>query len=126
MKNPLGGFEAAANGGQHGSIHATLYANNYTKQENQRFTEQFALITDAMATHLRAGISASDEPVQDLIRQHFEFCLEFWTPTKESYKSLAMSYLMPSPYRDTYESVEQGLGKFHYDAIVEWANRNLE
>lgn len=122
MSNPLGGFESAANAGQH----ASLYANNFTQQENQRFTEQFAVITDAMATHLRDGVATADEAVQDLIRQHYEFCLQFWTPTKDAYKSLAMSYLMPSPYRDAYESVEPGLGKFHYDAIVEWANRNLE
>jgi hypothetical protein len=50
---------------------------------------------------------------------------KFWTPTKEAYKSLAMSYILPSPYKDTYEAVAKGLGKYHYDAILIWAEKNL-
>jgi hypothetical protein len=33
---------------------------------------------------------------------------------------------MPSPYRDSYEAVNQGLAKFHHDAIVIWADANLD
>jgi hypothetical protein len=36
-----------------------------------------------------------------------------------------MSYILPSPYRDSYEEVAHGLGKFHYEAIIEWADKNL-
>lgn len=118
MNNSFGGFQ----GGQHGDA----YANNYSKEDNQRFTEQFGAITEAMADAQQRGLATNDPEVQELIRRHYEFCLQFWKPTREAYKSLAMSYVLPSPYRDTYEAVSVGLGKYHYDAIVEWANRNLE
>jgi hypothetical protein len=36
-----------------------------------------------------------------------------------------MGYILPSPYRDAYESVAVGLGKYHYDAIIIWADKNL-
>jgi hypothetical protein len=37
-----------------------------------------------------------------------------------------MSYLLPSPYRDSIEAVEPGLAKYNHDAIVIWADANLE
>jgi hypothetical protein len=105
--------------------HADMYANSFSKEQNQKFTAEFGAITDQFKDAMLAGTSASDQLVQDLVRQHYEFCRQFWKPTKSAYKSLAMSYLIPSPYRDTYESVAPGLAKYHYDAIVTWADQNL-
>lgn len=109
-----------------GAQHADAYVNDYTAEQNQQFTAEFSHITQAMAEQLTAGIPVTDDAVQELIRQHYEFCSRFWKPTRESYVSLALSYLLPSPYRDSYEAVTPGLGKYHYDAIVEWANHNLD
>ena len=108
------------------SNHADLYTNNYSKEQNQKFTAEFAEITDHFKEAMLAGVSASDSVVQDLVRQHYKFCLQFWKPTQAAYKSLAMSYIMPSPYRDTYEGVAPGLAKYHYEAIVTWADINLK
>lgn len=106
-------------------IHSEQFQNNYSKEENQKFTQVFGQITQDFAEKMRVGVSASDESVQELVKKHYEFCLQFWTPTKEAYKSLALSYILPSPYRDSYEEVATGLGKFHYDAICLWADKNL-
>lgn len=106
-------------------MHAGQYKNDYTQAENQRFTEQFAAITDAMARELLRGTPSSSADVQELVAQHYSFCSQFWTPSREDYKSLAMSYILPSPYRDTYEAHTPGLGQYHYDAIVVWADNNL-
>jgi hypothetical protein len=38
---------------------------------------------------------------------------------------LAISYILPTAYRDTYESQAHGLGQYHYDAIVIWSEKNL-
>jgi hypothetical protein len=106
--------------------HADMYANTYSKEQNQQFTAQFSEITRKFNAAMQAGTLASDPLVQDLVRQHYDFCLQFWTPTRDAYKSLAMSYIMPSPYRDSYEGVAAGLAKYHYDAIVTWADNNLK
>jgi hypothetical protein len=107
------------------SYHASLYQNNYSKEENQKFTAAFGELTQRFAEAMKTGLTPTDEKVQGLVKEHFEFCLQFWKPTREAYKSLAMSYILPSPYRDSYEEVAQGLGKFHYEAIIEWADKNL-
>lgn len=106
-------------------IHSEQYRNNFSKEENQQFTQVFGELTQEFAAKMAEGLSTSDPSVQALVKRHYDFCLQFWTPTKEAYKSLAMSYIMPSPYRDSYESVAVGLGKYHYDAIVVWADQNL-
>ena len=79
----------------------------------------------AFAAKMAEGVHASDESVQELVKQHYDFILQFWTPNKEAYKSLAMMYILPSQYRDSYEDVAKGLGKYHYDAVCIWADKNL-
>lgn len=106
-------------------IHSEQFQNNFSKEENRKFTEEFGEITQSFAVKMADGISTSDESVQELVKKHYEFCLRFWKPTKDAYKSLAMSYILPSPYRDAYEDVAVGLGQYHYDAICEWADKNL-
>lgn len=106
-------------------IHSEQFQSDYSKEKYQEFTKAFGVITQEFAEKLEAGVAATDESVQELVKHHYEFCLQFWTPSKQAYKSLAMSYLLPSPYRDAYESVALGLGQYHYDAIIKWADENL-
>jgi hypothetical protein len=109
-----------------GAQHAGQYVNPFSAEENQQFTKQFGEVTQLMSDAMGRGALPTDSEVQELIRRHYDFCLMFWTPTKEAYISLALGYVLPSPYHDAYEAVATGLGKFHYDAIVVWANENLD
>ncbi len=106
-------------------FHASQYQNNYSEQENNQFTLEFSEITKSFAEAMNQGINPASPEVQELVKKHYSFVSKFWTPTKEAYKSLAMSYILPSPYKDTYEAVAKGLGKYHYDAIQIWAEKNL-
>lgn len=106
-------------------IHSEQFVNNYSKQENEKFTQVFGELTLKFAEQMKANTPPSDDLVQTLVKEHYEFCLQFWKPTKEAYKSLAMSYILPSVYRDSYEEVAKGLGQYHYEAICIWADKNL-
>lgn len=101
------------------------FSNDYSTQQNEQFSATFDAITQLFLAGMREGLSADAASVQDAVRQHYEFCSQFWKPTREAYKNLALTYIMPTPYRDTYEGIAQGLGQYHYDAIVIWANQNL-
>ena len=105
--------------------HSGQYLNNLSEAENKQFTAAFGQITEGFRVAMEQGLGAEDEKVQELVRQHYEFCLQFWKPDRDSYKSLAMSYILPSPYQESYEAVAKGLGQFHYDAIVIFADQNL-
>lgn len=106
-------------------IHANQYQGNYTEAQTNQFTLEFTELTKSFAEAMAQGINPADHKVQELVHKHYAFISKFWTPTKEAYKSLAMSYLLPSPYKDSYEVVAIGLGKYHYDAIHIWAEKNL-
>lgn len=105
--------------------HSGYYVNNHTEAENKQFTTVFAEITDGFKQAMLEGLTPETEEVQDLVRRHYEFCLKFWKPDRDSYPALALSYILPSPYRDSYEVIAEGLGKFHYDAIVHFSKTNL-
>ena len=106
--------------------HSGQYVNKFSEAENRQFSVAFDEITQGFKAAMEQGLAAEDEAVQELVRKHYEFCLQFWKPNRESYKALAMSYILPSPYQESYESVAKGLGKYHYDAIVTFADKNLE
>ena len=108
------------------SNHGSAYANNYTAEQNAEFTAAFGKITEQFKQAQIEGKAANDPAVQDLVKLHYEFCLQFWRPSRAAYKALAQGYLFPTPYRDSYESVNPGLAKYHHDAMVIWADANLE
>jgi hypothetical protein len=105
--------------------HSGQFVNNYTAAENREFTATFAEITEGFKAAMQECLLASDPKVLELVNQHYQFCLQFWKPNKESYKSLALSYILPSPYQESYEAVAKGLGQYHYDAIVIFADEKL-
>jgi hypothetical protein len=105
--------------------HSSQFVNNYTAAENREFTSTFAEITEGFRVAMAEGLIASNPEVQELVNQHYQFCLQFWKPNRETYKSLALSYTLPSPYQESYEAVAKGLGQYHYDAIVIFADKNL-
>ena len=105
--------------------HSGQYVNNYSEAENKQFTAAFGQITEGFKVAMEQGLASDHETVQDLVRQHYEFCSRFWKPDRESYKSLAMGYILTTPYQESYEAVAKGLGKYHYDAMVIFADKNL-
>lgn len=99
--------------------------NQHSEAENQQFTAEFTAITQAFVALMAEQMKASDPQVQDTVRAHYEFICRFWTPGRTAYKSLALSYVLPTPYRDTYEAAAEGLGQFIHDAVSYWADQNL-
>lgn len=106
--------------------HASQYNQQYTKQEEAKFAEVFSAITRRMNELMKSGCEPSATEVQAEVAMHYEFVCQFWKPTREAYKSLGMTYILPTAYKDFYDDFEKGLGKFTYDAVVIWADRNLE
>ncbi len=106
-------------------IAGSFYQNNFSNEQNQQFAAQFEAITLEMAQHLAAGLRYDSTEMQQAIQKHYDFCLQFWTPNRESYKSLAMSYVLPTGFNETYEGYREGLGKYIYDAACHFADTTL-
>jgi hypothetical protein len=106
-------------------IAGSYYQNNFSNEQNQEFAAKFDAITLEMVQHLKNGLSYNSVEMQQSVQKHYDFCLQFWTPNKESYKSLAMSFVLPTGFNETYEGYSEGLGKYIYDAICHFADTTL-
>ena len=51
-------------------IHSEQYVNNYSKEENQKFTQVFGELTQKFAEKMKEQIAVSDTQVQGLVKQH--------------------------------------------------------
>jgi hypothetical protein len=109
----------------HSFLSGSYYQNNYTKEQNNQFAVQFDAITTEMVEYLDAGLAFDSAQMQEAVQKHYDFCLRFWTPDRETYKSLAMSYILPTGFNETYEGYRKGLGKYIYDAVCHFADTKL-
>mgnify|MGYP003565854418 CR=1 FL=1 len=105
-----------------GSSHGT----NINAEQQSQYEQVFSEITERMADFMRQGLSPESSEMQQAVDDHYKFILQFWTPTRDAYKSLAMSYVVPSEYNEHYENVEKGLGGYIYQAVVFYADSNLK
>jgi hypothetical protein len=106
-------------------VAGSYYQNDYSKEQNQQFAVQFDAITLEMASYLEQGLGYDSTEMQQAVQKHYDFCLQFWTPNRETYKSLAMSYVLPTGFNETYEGYRKGLGKYMYDAVSHFADTTL-
>ena len=106
-------------------IAGDYYNASYTAEQTRDYTAQFTAITQKMADALDAGVPAESDQMQAAVREHYEFCLQFWTPDREAFKSLALNYVLPTGYKDTYEEWRVGLGSYVYAAVCHFADTQL-
>ena len=109
-----------------GSFITGNYAEEaYTAEQRHQFAQVFSSITQRMISALGDGLTPESDAMQEAVRDHYEFVLRFWKPDRDTYKSLAMSYILPTEFKEHYESQADGLGDFIYKAVCVFADENL-
>jgi hypothetical protein len=98
----------------------------YTAEQQSRYKQQHDAIAEAVAELKRSGKEVGNSQVQAEIANHYAFVKQFWTPNKQAYKSLALTYVLDPAFEATYESFEPGLAAYIKKAIEIWADQNLE
>jgi hypothetical protein len=98
----------------------------YTEAQQEQYKAQHEAIAKAIADQKRKGAEFDDIDVQVLIADHYAFVKQFWTPNKQAYKSLALTYVLDPAFKETYESFEPGLASYIKSAIEIWAEKNLD
>ena len=98
---------------------------SYTEEQQAQYKAQHDAVAKAIADQKRKGVQFDDVDVQKLIADHYAFVKQFWTPNKQAYKSLALTYVLDPAFEATYEAFEAGLAKYIKSAIEVWADENL-
>lgn len=106
-------------------ISGSYYNSNYTAEQKSQFVQIFSVLTEQMINAMNDGLPPESEAMQKAVQEHYDFTLQFWTPDRETYKSLAMNYILPTEFNQHYESQAAGLGKYIYKAVCFFADTNL-
>ncbi len=99
-------------------------AKKWGKKEEEKFKEEFNAICQELTQLLKQNAKADTAKVQNVIRKHYQWLKNFWTPTKESYAGHGL-FIVESDLRKAYEIFHPGLPEFISEAIQIFANKEL-
>ncbi len=97
---------------------------NWTKARWEKSSVDFALICRDLVVFMERGLAADSREVQSVIRCHFEWMKQFWTPTRESYSGHSQ-LIVDSTLRKAYEAHHSRLPEFAAAAIKDFSEREL-
>jgi MerR family transcriptional regulator, thiopeptide resistance regulator len=99
--------------------------NNWTKADWQRSGDAFNDICRDLASAIERRLPAESADVQSVIRRHYTWLKQFWTPNRESYAGHSQM-IVDSELRKAYEAHHAQLPEFVAAAIRAFAERELK
>jgi DNA-binding transcriptional MerR regulator len=96
----------------------------WMKTDWEKAMGSFASICTDLVELMNRELPCESPEVQRVIRRHFEWLKQFWTPTRESYKGHSLM-VEDSELRNAYTAYHQDLPKFMAAAMNVFAEREL-
>jgi len=93
---------------------------HWTKADWEKSGAAFAAICAELVALMKRGTPAGSRDVQRVIRRHFEWMCQFWTPARESYAGHS-ELIVDSELRKAYEAHDPRLPEFAAAAIKVFA-----
>jgi DNA-binding transcriptional MerR regulator len=78
------------------------------------------------ADFARTGVPADDPRTQAAVAEHYEGVCQFWTPNAVAYKGLGEMYVADERFRQNYDKHGAGTAQYIRDAILVYADAELE
>jgi DNA-binding transcriptional MerR regulator len=97
---------------------------NWTKAHWERSGAAFAGICQDLVSLMGRQLPGDSREVQAVIRRHYEWLKQFWTPNRESYAGHSLM-ISDSDLRKAYEAYHPQLPEFTAAAIKVFAEREL-
>lgn len=97
---------------------------NWTKADWDKSGKAFSGICQDLVKLMSQEASADSAEVQKVIRRHFEWLSQFWTPNRVSYAGHGQ-FIADSKLRHAFEEHHPKLPEFVREAIGVYAERNL-
>lgn len=113
--------------GEQGKAHieeSKQNAKKWTKADEENFKKEFAEICEELTHLLGEGCNYDSKEVQVVVRKHYLWLKQSWTPTKESYAGHGQ-FIADSDLRKAYEKYHVELPEFISKAIQVFADREL-
>lgn len=97
---------------------------SWTKNDWEKVGKDFDAICHDLVALLKKELKAESKEVQDVVRRHYQWLKQFWTPNKESYAGHAQ-FIVDTDFAKAYDKYTPGLAKFISDAIKIFAEQEL-
>jgi DNA-binding transcriptional MerR regulator len=97
---------------------------NWTKANWEKSGAAFDGICKDLVALMGRQLPGDSREVQEVIRRHYEWLKQFWTPTRESYAGHSQ-LLVDSDLRKAYEAYDPRLPEFAAAAMKVFAEREL-
>lgn len=113
--------------GEQGKAHIQESKNNakkWSKTDEENFKKEFGEICEELTHLLEEDYKPDAKEVQVVIRKHYLWLKNFWTPTKESYKAHGQ-FIADSELRKAYEKYHDQLPESISKAIQVYADNEL-
>ena len=100
---------------------------NWTKAEWNKSSQEWNSICADLGKLLKKQMSVDSKEVQGVIRRHYEWLKQFWTPNRESYTGMGMGYTGFEWKKafEVYDSHHPKLAEFLATAMKAFADREL-
>jgi len=97
---------------------------HWTKADWEKSGSAFNAICSDLVACINRNLSAESQEAQAVIRRHYEWLKQFWTPNRESYAGHTL-LITDSELRKAYEKHDTRLPEFTAAAIKAFANSEL-
>ena len=102
-------------------------AKNHTQKEQEAFFMEWESILTDLANLFKTGLEPSSAQVQAVIKRHYQFLHNFWTPNKDSYIGVTLGYT-DFAWKKAFEKVDDHhprIAQYFAKAAKIFAERNL-
>ena len=97
---------------------------DWTMQDWQKSGKEFDTLCIDLVAQLKQGNSLDSVQVQAIIKRHYEWLKNFWTPNKESYIGLSYGY-MEKEWHERFNTYHPKLAQYLSEGMRIFAKRNL-
>jgi DNA-binding transcriptional MerR regulator len=97
----------------------------WTKADAARVQTRWATFGPRLVELIGAGATVDDARVQEVIAEHYQWVCNFWTPDRDSYPGLGLTYHDHPDFRVQFDALHPRLAAFMRDAMAVYARTNL-
>ncbi|MFE2141699.1 MerR family transcriptional regulator [Streptomyces sp. NPDC059456] len=101
------------------------FAATLTEADRERLQREATAAMVRMAEFMRAGTPVNDPMVQAEVDAHYQGICRMWTPNAAAFKALGQNYVDDAQWRTGYDRIAEGLATYQRDAMVAYADAQL-
>lgn len=98
---------------------------NWSKDKWRKTLEDFDILCEGIIRVMNTGAPPESPKAQELIRRHYKWMCQFWTPTRESYQGHSQ-LILDSELRSAYTKHHPDLPEYTVEGIFHFAEHELD